>query len=189
MVPSQIPIRHNQILINIWYGIPYKKVGKYVEGFSEKPFTRVSCTMSHSKYYTDIVIRDSFKYSGEILECGVPRNDVFFLNRVKSISEKIKKYYKVENKSVLLYAPTFRGNFENVTIDADFRRLLYILKKKFGNEWVVFHRVHPLLVSIYKNGGYDVVDVSKHGDIQELLHTADLLITDYSSSMWDYSLL
>lgn len=188
-IPYKIPTRKNQILINTWHGMAYKKIGVFTEEFSVKNFARASAVISHSKYYTEEVIRKSFCYKGKVLNIGAPRNDVFFSKKVNVVSEKVREYYNVKGKKILLYAPTFRGNFSNEKIILNFDKMIDILSKKFSGEWVVFYRVHPLLSSSLSDYSDTIIDVSLYDDMQELLCSADILVTDYSSSIWDFSLL
>ena len=112
--PSYIPFRKKQVLVNTWHSISYKKCGKYVAGYDKEQFNTTTCFLSHSEKYTEWVIKESFEFKGDILNCGVPRNDIFFSDKRYKISEIVRKKLNVENKKILLYAPTFRGNFEKV---------------------------------------------------------------------------
>ncbi|MTV91524.1 CDP-glycerol glycerophosphotransferase family protein, partial [Streptococcus pneumoniae] len=80
-------------------------------------------------------------------------------------------------------APTWRsGTKQYETLDI--KKLTQAVDKKFGKKCIVLFRSH-----LYGNQSYDdVVDVSQYSDMQELLLLSDILITDYSSSMWDFSL-
>ena len=97
-------------------------------------------------------------------------------------------------KRVVLYAPTFRddrpttrGRFEfAMPIDlAEFHR-------RFGDDHVLLVRTHVLIsnrVEVPAGAEKSVIDVSTYPDIQELLLASDVLVTDYSSSFFDYALL
>lgn len=186
--PSYIPYRKNQILINTWHSFSYKKVGKYAKNFDEKQFNTTNCFLSHSKSYSKMILNDSFNYYGKILECGVPRNDIFFSNKYDSVRNKVKKLYGISNKKIIMYAPTFRGDFIKEDFDINFKKLKQILGRKFGGDWVIFYRLHPMIANKYKLKNSEVIDVSLYPDMQELLCATDILISDYSGSMWDFSL-
>ena len=92
---------------------------------------------------------------------------------------------------VALYAPTYRGKraFRNYTnIDFPYQDFLSILRNRFGKKSVILKRAHPggRIPATAISG---VLDVTDYPDMQELLCAADLLITDYSSSIWDFALL
>ena len=69
----------------------------------------------------------------------------------------------------------------------DYDRLLASLQTRFGGEWVVLLRQHYFVAS---NGAShpEVIDVSGHEDMQELILVSDCMISDYSSCMWDFIL-
>lgn len=189
--PSYIPFRKGQILINTWHGFAYKKVGKYVAHFDAKRFNVSTCFLSHSKTYTSQVLRDSFCYKGDIIECGAPRNDIFFKkDELIKRQALIKKKLGIDQKcNIVIYAPTFRGDFTFLEAELDFLKLKEILENKFGGMWKVLFRMHPMIADKYKITDHDVIDVSNFPDMQDLLAISNVLITDYSSSMWDFALL
>lgn len=190
--------REEQYYINTWHGYgPFKKVAASTVMNDEREIDRIKDNYSKydlfvtaSIFYSE-VFHTSFLYEGEILECGAPRNDVFF--RDSDFRELIlKKYNIASDKKIVLYAPTFRpdveNSFEKYGLDMD--KTLDALEKRFGAEFVLLYRFHHMLYAngtnrkFYKNG----IDVTFYPDVQELLVAADILITDYSSIMWDFSL-
>lgn len=185
--PSYIPFRKVQILINTWHGFPYKKVGKYTINFNSKQFNMATCFLSHSEWYSNNVIRDSFEYTGEILNIGAPRNDLLFKND-ESQKLRIRKVLSLKDEHIVLFAPTFRGDFSYEEAGIDFFQLKNALQNRFGGEWLVLCRLHPMIASKYKMDSQNAIDVSTYPDMQELLLISDALITDYSSSMWDFAL-
>lgn len=185
--PSYIEFREEQKLINTWHGYPLKKVGKYVNSSIEQ-FNVSTAFISHSKHYTEAVLQDSLGYKGVVLKCGAPRNDIFFLKNLYEISKEIRRSLNLEDKKVVLYAPTFRDEFEYEELGIDLERLKYALQKKMGGEWLVLCRLHPMVACNYKMQITTALDVSWYPDMQDLLLIADVLVTDYSSSMWDFAL-
>ena len=191
------PFRKGQYLINTWHG-----GGAYKRIENDKPdanwATRKraefcaknidlfvsSCRMANEKLF-----RHAFLYEGEILECGMPRNDRLVRQETEESAKKVRRYYGIpDDGRVLLYAPTYRNSSRNIF--PDFERLLKILEKN-GEKWYVLYRAHRYTE---RDGGYPkdqerFLDVSQYEDMQELLCTADMMITDYSSCIWDYSFL
>ena len=144
---------------------------------------------------TDLIKR-SFWYSGEILEAGIPRNDIFFdKEQHRQIRERINREYNIpDNHRIVMYAPTFRrsGSIEPYRIN--WQELIPHLREKFyGASITVFLRLHPNLIGKVDTSSLqnspEVIDMTRYHDMQELLCISDMLITDYSSSMFDYSLL
>ena len=124
---------------------------------------------------------------------GIPRTDVLFgEERLASIRDAIRQRYGLtEGRRIVLYAPTFRG--DNVvdaraTDDLD----LVVLQEALGDDHVVLVRLHPFIRS-RRTIGSDLagfaIDVSDYPDINELMLVSDVLITDYSSAIYEFSLL
>jgi CDP-glycerol glycerophosphotransferase len=141
------------------------------------------------------LIKRSFWYSGEILERGIPRNDIFFdTTRHNIIRQRISREYNIAQDSrIVLYAPTFRrsGTLEPYHIDWD--KMRPALKRMLQcDNLTVIVRMHPNLINKVDTSSlvnYEgVVDGTLYPDMQELLSASDLLITDYSSSMFDFSM-
>lgn len=191
--------REGQYCINTWHGYgPFKKVnaalpkndGKSMKDYFACYFSYFDLFITASKFYTQ-VYRESFCYEGEVLECGAPRNDIFFTDN--HAKESICNAYSISfDKKILLYAPTFRYDnaaaFDKYSIDMNI--VLDAMKKRFGEDYVLLYRFHHQLykskerINYFENG----IDVTLYPDIQELLAASDIVITDYSSLMWDFSL-
>lgn len=144
--------------------------------------SRIDLFLTGSTYRTR-VIRSAYRYQGEVLEMGIPRNDML-VNQVEKKNDGEKHY--------LIYAPTFRSNkaYEHYKFDID--RLVYALEKRFGGEWYIRVSSHPNMATYYHDI-YDfthprMIDVGGK-DIQSYLCSSDVLLTDYSSAEMDFSLL
>lgn len=186
--------RKEQLYIQTWHGgFGFKKVEKECESLLSPRYIR---TAKHDSYMIDYYIsnnkdntklfKDSFWYqTGEILEVGSPRNDIFFCKNKQFFKEK----YKLRNKKIALYAPTFRADNSFESYDVDLYRLKTALERRFGGEWVILVRLHPRLENISEKFiVYDenIINASSLEDIQEILVITDFLITDYSSIVFDY---
>lgn len=150
--------------------------------------------LSDSDYFTNI-IRHACALSCEILQKGLPRNDVFFSS--KEIKENIKKSFllrynlSAENKYVI-YAPTYRDEGSLSIYGFDVESVLSALTQRFGGDWYVLVSSHPYMLNVYHKI-YDfsnpkLIDLGLLSDVQELLIVGDVLITDYSSVEMDFSL-
>ena len=150
--------------------------------------------LSSCKYFTDYEAKAMLFLEEDCIPCGMPRNDIFF-QKDSSIREKVYKYYGLDTKSkFILFAPTFRTEQQDpytkkIHISTmDIQRAVNSVNKKFGEQlWNFGIRLHPKLrnTDIAEKG---IVNCTDYPDIQELLYSADILITDYSSLMWDFSL-
>lgn len=137
--------------------------------------------------YGESVYRNAFKYNGEILKIGMPRNDKLLVNNEKEIN-LIKTYLNIPpDKKILLYAPTFRDNTPNSQNPIiDISLTLEELNNK-GGDWICIVRAHSASKGInIQNKNKKIIDVTKYPDMADLLLISDMLITDYSSCAGDF---
>ena len=203
-----IPKRKNQIFINTWHGGgAYKRNQADLKFFTKAESLYVRYMRDIRKNETDYFISSCEAFTRaasegfniefqRFLPVGLPRNDILFeygktINR--HLRESIAIKYKLNpNFTWVLYAPTFRGTFRkqtNIENEVCNEKVINSLKKRFNRDIILITRAHT--PHIYLNGGEQnncIVDLTDYPDMQELLSVADVLITDYSSSIWDYAL-
>lgn len=197
---SYAPIRKTQFLVETWHGGgAFKKVGFAIKEKSNESKIGIKMASNDIKLFlssclvsSELLIKDAMNYKGEILNSGLPRNDKLFINSLEYKNEVKAKIGIDNDKKVVLYAPTFKGNENNaVSLDEAWEQInpleiKEILKDRFNGEWIFTVRGHQYNDEI-KMEGVDI-DLSKYEDMQDLLLIADILITDYSSSIWDYAI-
>lgn len=158
----------------------------------KKDFRRIDYMITGSDFDTESC-RRGFHFKKEVWKAGSPRTDIVFHS--EDIRAKVYKYCQCgPDIKFLLYAPTYRfsqSNGRNTPavreIDLDYDRLLCVLKKRFGGNWKILLRLHPA-VAVYSKDmrlGPDVIDVSMYGDVQELVAVSEIMISDYSSVMFE----
>lgn len=195
--------RKGQVFIETWHGgVAIKKLEADVPKFCEdqvlmneiKATNRVADVFISQSDLLSGIYRRAFKYEGPIWKCGYPRNDILFSDN-NEISQKVRKKYCLRDEHIVLYAPSFRDSFyENIDVNVysvDFEKLKQTLSKRFGGEWVVMTRWHPLFSSQIAQKmslTSDIIDATKYPDIQDLLMTVDVVVSDYSSCMFDAAL-
>ena len=192
---SILPKRTGQYVINTWHGGgAYKGVGLKRKDTSEtldknmlRKNERISIYLSSSKVFSQMTLRESFQYNGKIMECGMPRNDLLIKNDENKKNIIKEKLGINKNTGIVIYAPTFRHDLKYKYM-LDYEKTLNALKNRFGKEWIMLIRTHYYLQS-EKIESSRVKNVSDYPDMQELLLISDVLITDYSSSIWDFSLM
>lgn len=189
--------RKGQLYIQTWHGsYGLKKIagdlGDKLRRIDRRNFKynaeKADIMVSNSMRTTEIY-RRAFWYKRKVLEYGSPRNDVFFRN-LNVYKEKVYNYFGLANQHIVLYAPTFRNDYRTDDFKIDYRRLCQTLKQRFGEEWVVLIRLHPFnLVDAADFIEYTdtVLNASDYNVMQELLVVSDILITDYSSCMFDFA--
>lgn len=184
-----------QYYIQTWHGFPLKRIeGDAVEALdpeyvetAKKDSQMADLFLSDSKFLTDIY-RRAFWYDGEILECGFPRNDLLFGEHPELV-EKVRSTLKLEQgKKLLLYAPTYRKDKGLSVYDVDYDRCIRALKERFGGDWLILARLHPNVAEKAAELKLPptVRNASDYPDIGELYLACDALLTDYSSSMFDF---
>lgn len=200
--PTYIEKSKKTIYLQTWHGTPLKKMLHDIEnvmGRSDDYVSRVSQAVkswdyliSPSRYATD-AFKSAFRYDGQILEIGYPRNDVFYKKERTEISQRVSSRLHIpQNKKIILYAPTFRDNqtTQNNRFRFDIEMDLFEMQKELSDEYIVMLRMHVAITSNLKlDEGLEnfVIDVSSYSDMQELLLITDILITDYSSVMFDFA--
>lgn len=129
-----------------------------------------------------------------VVSTGVPRTDIFFDEEYKrkKMDELYRKYPILRDKKVIMFAPTFRGNGQK-TAYYDFDKFdIEKMFNEFGKEYVVIMKLHPFVKDVPKiDEKYSdfIIDLSAEREINDLLFISDILITDYSSVCFEYSLL
>lgn len=188
--------RKGQRYIQTWHGSgPLKKVEFDAENL---PRSYLDLCIMNSNM-EDIMIspcgfnsdqyRRAFHYTGEILECGYPRNDIFWQdNRCRQQIEHM--FCMKPEEMMILYAPTFRNSQVEEKTILNLEKICQAMEKKFGRKCRMFVRFHPSDTEAVKSYPWmdKCTDVTFYSDVQELLAASDVLITDYSSIMWDFSL-
>lgn len=135
------------------------------------------------------VFEDSFGLGSErMLRTGIPRTDFYFeADEDVTKMELQQTYPQIGDHRVILYAPTFRDDsLDSAAIALDMDQMY----EAFKGGYILLLRLHPAIQGDFLNRYPDfVVDVSDYPNIHQLLIAADLLITDYSSIPFEYSLL
>ena len=128
--------------------------------------------------------------SERFLKIGMPRNDIFFIKSKRAINNKKvrEKYCLKENWKVILYAPTWRDDGRASEIK-DICEVVADLNKVKQEKHILLCRAHHAGNLINNFNVEEFINVTDYPDMQELLCAADILITDYSSCMWDFSLM
>ena len=137
-------------------------------------------------YYAEAFNMDA----GKILPIGVPRTDIFFDMEEKYRIEKnfFDKYPDLKNKKIILYAPTFRGRGQT-TVSFDMTLDFDMISKNLKEDEVMVLKMHPFVKARIDSKWRNIIDLSDSMDINELMIISDLLITDYSSVVFEFSLM
>lgn len=185
-----------QIYIQTWHGMGPKKSEKdSLNSLSEEYIKeaindckQTDIMLSGSEWQTDW-IKNSTWYKGNILEIGTPRDDCFFSkDEYQENKSRVYSTYGIDSSvKIILYAPTFRSLGEIAQNSIDIDTLLNTFSRKFGGDYVLLLRLHPnvanqpLPESYAKFLSTKVFNATTYPDMQDLLCSSDVLITDFSS--------
>jgi CDP-glycerol glycerophosphotransferase (TagB/SpsB family) len=204
-IPYRVVKKTGQVFVQCWHGTPLKKLGFDIEMDDNPKVSRSSLRyaysidarridyfISPSPYASKCFISGFGLNKEQVLELGYPRNDALLQNPPDlDLIKKLKRSLNiVADATVILYAPTWRDNsFCN-------ERQSHILHNpledegflsKFSDDVVFLYRGHYF--TDLQNESSRFIDVTNYNNINDLLLISDLLITDYSSVFFDYSLL
>ena len=189
--------------IQCWHGTPLKKIGFDESHPGSKGFAahmkRVVRDVRKWDYLVSPsptcseLLRSAFRYEGPILESGYPRNDILHSVKAPQIRATARAQLGISPEQlVVLYAPTWRddsrdetGNFRD-TSAVDYR----LMSDSLPPGTVLLNRLHSVVHSkarTWKDERLTVLDVSKYQDIAELYLVADVLVSDYSSAIYDFA--
>lgn len=190
-----------QYFIMTWHGSPaFKSIEKDAEKNLSPTYVKESKLNSA---ITDLMltnsqehfeeIRRAFWYRGEILKCGLPRNDIFF-NHSPELVANIKRALNVsDGNKIIIYAPTFRDDVATLLEAYKFnaKKLLQAVTEKFGGKWSLLIRLHPNVSRMnlpdnFFGDSENIINATNYPDIQEIIIASDILISDYSSLIYDF---
>ncbi len=199
---AYLKIRRRTRVVQLWHGTgTIKKFGQHVNTgdvkAAEKRSGKNISTVVVSSNATRNLYAECFNVPAENVQVlGLPRTDIFF-NSSFPQEARIKleeKYPGLNGKTFILYAPTFRDDPEDKKLQLDTIASLtdYLIQPQTLPENVCLGlRLHPSLTDKLSglSGNERVLDLSAYRGINTLLGAADILITDYSSVIFEYSLL
>ncbi len=197
--PNKGKKRNGQILISTWHGSPIKKLflskdknnkkfKKYANQFLNSDFF---CTQSENNTtYMKEALALTDKH---FINSGLPRNDILFSPDIDKIKTNLRKELNIpEGKKVLFYCPTWRRYDYKMPMPFDLNEL----QEQLSKEWCLLLRSH-----VGKHDWVDkdnrkidltqndfAIDVASYPDMAKLYIVADVLISDYSSAIFDFAI-
>lgn len=204
---SYMKRRNGQEIVQLWHGAgAYKKFGHSRKDLQVRLGGKMRVHKGYKKYTKAIVsgskiawcYAEAFDMDIErVYSVGTPRMDELFdeaaVNNVKKAF--LEKHSELKNKKLVLFAPTYRGTLVREA-DYDFEKAnLNGLIECLGEDYVILTRWHPALKNNIKRGlstirrcdfGDRIIDFSDYKDVNDLLIACDVMVTDYSSIIFDY---
>ena len=197
--PSYFRKRSSQLYIQTWHGTPLKKIGNHtpIENLTAS-YRRL---MARESAYWDVllaqnefaagILPQAFGYTGPVVCEGYPRNDLLHRGDPEARRNEIRARLGVaENATALLYTPTWRDNVRTAQDKFDFVSYMDfdMMAAELGDSCVVLFRGHHNVAGQRNTADRSTfIDVTDFPEIADLYLAADILVTDYSSSMFDFA--
>jgi CDP-glycerol glycerophosphotransferase len=198
--PDWFSRRPDQTCLQMWHGTPLRPLGSDAAEAQgpirqrEREWSKRGASWQYvasPNRFSTPILRRAYAVEGEMLEAGYPRTDVLAgadgLERGRALRERL---HIPQDARVVLYAPTYRHN----VVDGagryrfELRIDLARLRDALGPDTIVLVRKHPYVIdAVPVTGDPGVRDVSSYPDSTELMLAADVLVTDYSSMMFDFA--
>ena len=185
------------LYLNTWHGSPIKKMGDDINpentSFRGQTHNLIDIMLSQSQFESQIFSRVFNIPTENFRVYGLPRNDELISRNTTEEILKIKTQLNIPlNKQVILYAPTFREYTKDsnsnciIAPPINFEHWEQIL----GDKYIVLFRAHYEVVNVM-NIKYNnfVRNLSQYPNLNDLMLISDMLISDYSSIFFDYSIL
>ena len=197
-LPRQYSRRRETTYIQTWHGTPLKRMGfdspaleragAAARRTHRAMMRRWSVLLAPSEYFVETFVR-SFRYEGPIVRHGLPRNDLLVRGvDPEWVAAKKRELGLPTDRRLVLYCPTFRDRARRLGKDFDLAFDLDVVMRELDQDVYLMVRTHYLdnfrLPDRYMTFA---ADVSRHHDVTELMLVADVLVTDYSSVMFDFA--
>ncbi|EOH86356.1 hypothetical protein UAS_01608 [Enterococcus asini ATCC 700915] len=186
--------RRETFYLQTWHGIPLKKIGNDIIDETLKTEKRRwilsakywDMFLSPSKYF-DRFFQSAFEIDDRVIRNqGLPREDFFLVNTDEKIKTIKKDLNLLDGKINVLYAPTFR---QDGMLGFPYPIDLKKFSENLGNNYRILVKLHPNITANDSYKSDNVIYFKSNTDVNRLLLVSDVLITDYSSLFFDYSLL
>jgi CDP-glycerol glycerophosphotransferase len=189
--------RPGALYLQTWHGTPLKRIHWDVLWAPEGRLDRLQrdvdkwdFLISPNRASTPL-LKGAFRFQKEILETGYPRNDVLSRPDAEAVRARVRDQLGIdEATTAVLYTPTWRDDFVFAEDGREFALDLDVqaFTEQLGDDHCLLLRLHYMLTGRLAAAQHPAVrDVSFHPDVAELYLAADVMITDYSSTMFDFA--
>lgn len=191
---GELSKRKGQLFVQTWHASNgYKKISHAKDPLDKKRLALMhknyTIVLSGCESMTQRRIKTSMNFNGEIIH-GTPRMDILINQDSPELKKRVQKYFDIDDDvKIMLYAPTWKKDRTDSDYGFDYEKLKCALEDKFGGNWIILVRFHPNMQVSADFETDNVKNATNYPDIQELMYSADLMISDYSSCVWDYSFL
>ena len=189
-LPQYFRKKPGQVYLQTWHGTPLKRIGKDIgtnkltEGYNNAMKREAGYwdyLISPNQFSSEIFPR-AFGFRGRLLETGYPRNDRLVKGKAGGLREKLGI---AKDQTVVLYAPTWRDDSRDEV--GNWASVNNLEQVKLPNNFTLLYRGHTNTAASERNLAAGTMDVTDYPDVTDLYLAADVLVTDYSSVMFDFS--
>jgi CDP-glycerol glycerophosphotransferase len=183
------------VYLQSWHGTPLKRIHYDAPAIGpddrlqklDEDVARWNCLLSPNAPSTDR-LRTAFRYDGPVVETGLPRNDLLLVGDREIHRAAVRADLGLDDgTTAVLYVPTWRDD-EYYAPQAELGLDVEAFADSMGEGWCLLPRVHYYMADrIALRRSPAVRDVSAYPDLRDLYLAADVLITDYSSAMFDFA--
>ena len=186
----------NTFYLNTWHGSPIKKMGTDIakdnQSFGAKGKNKTDVMNTQSEFEAAIFSKCFGIPRNHFLKVGLPRNDEL-ANYTEERRREIRKKLGISaDKKVILYCPTFREyeKDENLGVVLVPPMDLKKWQSKLGDHYVLLFRAHYEVSKVMDIRENEFVkNFTEYPYLNELMIASDILISDYSSIFFDYSIM
>lgn len=179
------------IYLNTWHGVAFNCIGNAAEGRKDYDFSHINLFCYESDYQKEIFMRDMKVQENALIPTGLPRNDTLYNVSNDEIGLIKARLNIPQDKKVILYAPTWRDSSDlgtTYSIQPPINMLLW--EEQLKDKYVLLLRTHAYTNSLLGVTFNDFIrDFSTYHSINDLFKISDILISDYSACIADYSIL
>lgn len=180
---------------NTWHGTPMKKMGTDIcasnTSFGNKGDSHFDVMMSQGHFETDVFSRSFGIPKEKFLEVGLPRNDIL-ANYTDTYRKRLREELNIRpDQTVILYCPTFREYDKDESLGVVMAPPMDLEKweRELGNGYALLMRAHYEVSKVMKIEDNEFVrNMTDYPDLNDLYIAADILISDYSSVFFDFSI-
>lgn len=197
--PTYFIRRPGQEYINTWHGTPLKTLGKKmangIQDMSnmQRNFLEASYLLHPNRFTMDHMMEDynlQNLYTGKVVLEGYPRNAIFL---DKASEQAVRKKYQMDGKEVFAYMPTWRGAMSSGananSYEEEVLSILDAIDQTLSDKQVFYVNLHPLVKDKVTIDGYKHIQIFPDDvNSYDFLNAVDVLVTDYSSVFFDFSI-
>ena len=184
--------------VQTWHGTPLKRIHRDVLWAPEGRLDRLDADIARwdlllsPNAVSTPRLRKAFGYDGEVLESGYPRNDLLSSAEQATVGADVRARLGIaEDATVVLYTPTWRDDeaFADGRPAVPLALDLDAFRRGLGDDHVLLVRAHNMVTGRSEiSASPQVHDVSMWPDVRDLYAAADVMVTDYSSTMFDFAI-